>query len=176
MSIEQEIRDTIERNKAIREEVGQMNCTLSKLEHKCEQYMKAADEAYQRGYEDGTKSVENWNNEEKKLRLDEAFDRGLTEAWELAQAIWHNKCGERSKLGCVSIQGVFAKYTAQEAIAKLKANDEQGDVFESRYETPERVQGLNIIDEQTIQALNRVAEEFAKTMAKIRVNLEALNG
>lgn len=56
MSIEQEIRDAIERNKAIREEVGQMNCTLSKLEHKYGQYMKAADEGYQKGYEDGKKS------------------------------------------------------------------------------------------------------------------------
>ena len=59
MSLEQEIRDTIERNKAIREEVGQINCTLSKLEHKCEQYMKAADEGYQKGYENGKNSIDN---------------------------------------------------------------------------------------------------------------------
>lgn len=59
MSIDQEIRDAIERNKAIREEVGQMNCELSKLEHKCEQYMKAADEGYRKGYEDGKDSVVN---------------------------------------------------------------------------------------------------------------------
>ena len=56
---------------------------------------------------------------------DEAFDRGLTEAWELSRAIWHDECGERSKLGCVSIQGVFDKYTAQEAIAKLKAYEDK---------------------------------------------------
>ena len=60
-------------------------------------------------------------NEHYGSLQDGAFDRGLTEAWELARAIWHDECGERSKLGCVSIQGVFDKYTAQEAIAKLKA-------------------------------------------------------
>jgi hypothetical protein len=57
MNLEQEIRDAIERNKAIRKEVGQMNCTLSKLENKCEQYMKAADESYRKGYEDGKNSI-----------------------------------------------------------------------------------------------------------------------
>ena len=39
-------------------------------------------DAYQRGVEDGAKSVENWNEQEKKLRMDEAYQRGLNDAEE----------------------------------------------------------------------------------------------
>lgn len=78
---------------------------------------------------DSIENIEELNsdyiNENYGELQDEAFDRGLTEAWELARLIWHDECGVRSKLGCVSIQGVFDKYTAQEAIAKLKAYEEK---------------------------------------------------
>ena len=42
-------------------------------------------EVYQRGVEDGAKSVENWNEQEKKLRMDEAYQRGLNDAWLFAE-------------------------------------------------------------------------------------------
>ncbi len=59
MNIEQEIRDQIERNKELKQEVGYINNHLSILEGFCrEDKQKQIDDAYKRGLEDGKKSKE----------------------------------------------------------------------------------------------------------------------
>ena len=89
-----------------------------------EHYGELQNDAYQRGVEDGAKSVENWNNEEKKLRLDEAYQRGLDDAWEAARKIWQPDIYLRifkvpMRMDC------YTKFTASEAIEKLKAYEEK---------------------------------------------------
>ena len=105
MSIEQEIRDAIERNKAIREKVGQTNCTLSKLENKCEQYMKDSDEAYQRGLNDA------WDVA-RKIAV-ETDDGGVS-------------ISDLYKIfGTESMCMIMKNNTVYDAIAKLKAYEDK---------------------------------------------------
>lgn len=79
-------------------------------------------EAYQRGVEDGAKSVENWNAQEKKLRMDEAYQKGLSDAWDAARKIESLSAREFDKAfaGYDDCFKVFENYTPQEAIEKIK--------------------------------------------------------
>ena len=44
-----------------------------------------ADVAYKNGYDDGARSVKNWDEEEKKLRIKETYEKGLNDAWGFAR-------------------------------------------------------------------------------------------
>ena len=102
-----------------------------------EHFGELQDMAYQRGVEDGAKSVENWNNEEKKLRLDEVYQRGLDDAWEAAKKIFGYEIDggipidELGKVFGYAKDAIFCTAdiirhnTASEAIAKLKAYEEE---------------------------------------------------
>lgn len=111
MNLEQEIRDAIERNKAIREEVGQMNCTLSKLENKCEQYTKDADEIYQCGLNDAMNAFKKlyscgWERDWKAMGFE--FDEGE----------WSS-----------SFEYIIGQYTASEIVEKVKAYEKSSKHF-----------------------------------------------
>lgn len=59
MSLEQEIRDQIERNKELKQEVGYINNHLSILEGFCrDDKQNQVDDAYKRGFEDGKNSID----------------------------------------------------------------------------------------------------------------------
>lgn len=129
MNIEQEIRDQIERNKAICEEVGQMNCTLSKLENKCEQYMKDSDEAYQRGLAEGKKAFDLLDTER-----DAEYQRGLDEAMSAFKKLYScgwerdwNAMGFEFNEGewSTSFEFIIGHYTAAEIVEKVKAYEEK---------------------------------------------------
>ena len=102
MNIEQEIRAQIEKNKGLKLAVGEINSHLSVLEG----------------------LLRNERDDAQK-RVDEAYQKGLDDAWECARELYLNGA-------CKDLFGeyfsTFIKYhTAQEAIEKLKAYEaEQG--------------------------------------------------
>lgn len=101
----------------------------------CPYVEQARNEAYQRGVEDGAKSVENWNEQEKKLRMDEAYQKGLSDAWEAARKIGSNSMCSLKEMGfdfgqCVINDYnpswfVVKNYSASECIEKLRQYEQK---------------------------------------------------
>ena len=82
-------------------------------------------EAYQRGVEDGAKSVENWNEQEKKLRMDEAYKKGLSDAWETVKELFSFTFDEHGTIfKTTSVRDIVRKYSASEAIEKIRQYDD----------------------------------------------------
>ena len=109
MNIEQEIRAQIEKNKGLKLAVGEINNHLSILEG----------------------LLRNERDDAQK-QVNEAYQRGLDEAWEAARkiAISPGDGGLSTHdlfkiFGNDSLQYAFKNYSASEAIAKLKAYEEK---------------------------------------------------
>lgn len=87
-------------------------------------------EAYQRGVEDGAKSVENWNEQEKKLRMGEAYQKGLDAAWEAARKIWDYDLDTLKEIfGKAAMKmDIYKLFTALEVIEKLKAYEQGAEI------------------------------------------------
>ena len=108
MNIEQEIRAQIEKNKGLKLAVGEINNHLSILEgllrNERDDVQKQVDEAYQRGLEDA------WEAARKIVRMPEGDLLNIfTECYSAV---------------CTALQ-VLLKYDASEAIEKLKAYEEK---------------------------------------------------
>lgn len=131
-----EIRKTIESVKDMKIQASGINNYLSILEGMIRaDYQKQVDDAYQRGYDKGyadkTNSIEVCNKIVKDIQ-DEAYQRGLNEAWEAAKKIVLSPDEGGTSLpdlfamfGNGSKQSVFRNYSASEAIAKQKAYEEK---------------------------------------------------
>ena len=106
MNIEQEIRAQIEKNKGLKLAVGEINNHLSILEG----------------------LLRNERDDVQK-QVDEAYQRGLDDAWEAARKI---VCDEKLVWNTLlhifnrsNFEGIFGDFSASEAIAKLKAYEEK---------------------------------------------------
>lgn len=99
------------------------------------------DQAYRRGYDagivDGSKSVKNWNECERKLRIDEAIEKGRQEAWEAAKKIANDLPFEIFGLKHGSIMSsplnLDETMTASEAIEKIHAFEEKKEEEDSEH-------------------------------------------
>lgn len=131
-------------------------------------------EAYQRGVEDGAKSVENWNEQEKKLRMDEAYQKGLSDAWEAARWLEKSNVGVNFEIfGSHFTSKIVQKISASEAIEKIRQYEQEQENFKVGYEVinDEDVRGaivdmddylLHVLDENgVVQAWPR--EDAVKT-------------
>jgi hypothetical protein len=127
MSIEQEIRDQIERNKELKQEVGYINNHLSILEGFC--------------------------REDKQKQIDDAYNRGLENAWNVAR-----KLAVETDDGGVSISDLYKMFgiesmcmimknnTVYDAIDKLKAyEDKRKDSIEVGDEVIDRDGDITIV-------------------------------
>lgn len=131
-----EIRKTIESVKDMKVQASGINNYLSILEGMIRaDYQKQVDDAYQRGYDKGyadkANNVEVCNKIAKDIQ-DEAYQRGLNDAWEAAKKVVLNPdeggldIQELNEVfNCATIQQVFRRYTLSEVIAKLKAHEEK---------------------------------------------------
>lgn len=122
MSIEQEIRNEIDNIKQLKIDVDDINNHLSVLEGLC--------------------------RDRNKKVVDDAYQRGLDDAWETAKkiALGFNDGGFtthylKEVFGSVSFQYAFKNYSASEAIEKLKAYEGHRDkdlcsgcVWEDRFD------------------------------------------
>lgn len=85
-----------------------------------------ADEAYKNGYDDGAKSVKNWDEEEKNLRIKEAYEKGLDDVWECIKKIQDTPEKVRVEIfGNWAMPNIVRKHTASEAMAKIKAYEDE---------------------------------------------------
>lgn len=141
MNIEQEIRQQIEKNKGLKLEIGEINNHLSILEGMCRNdYKRQIEEAYQKGltagYSDGydarLKDGKEQGLDEADMREAVAYEKGLNEAWEAARKISLMPPDEIEKVfpGAAKYNRYNLGYSAAEAIAKLKAYEEQKKVDE----------------------------------------------
>lgn len=101
MSIEQEIRQQIEKNKGLKLEIGEINNHLSILEGMC--------------------------RNDYKRQIEEAYQKGLNDAWEAARKISLMSPDEIEKVfpGAAKYNRYNLGYSGVEAIEKLKAYEEQ---------------------------------------------------
>ena len=102
MNIEQEIRAQIEKNKGLKLAVGEINNHLSILEG----------------------LLRNERDDVQK-QVDEAYQRGLDDAWEAARKIVEMSDPPYWELFDEYKENLFGKISAAEAIAKLKAYEEK---------------------------------------------------
>lgn len=91
-------------------------------------YRKDINEAYQRGFDDGKE----YGLDEADMREAVSYQKGLSDAWEIARKIVFDSDEGGIRLldfptifGNRTIQQVFRKNSAAEAIAKLKAYKEK---------------------------------------------------
>lgn len=92
-------------------------------------------EVYQRGVEDGAKSVENWNEQEKKLRMDEAYQNGISDMRDALKLIEKAECvDDLVSLGfdvetaggwSKAIELLFEKYSPSEIIEKIRQYEQK---------------------------------------------------
>lgn len=138
MTIAGEIRKQIEKNKELKLAVGEINNHLSVLEGLTRKdIMEQVDEAYQTGYDKGY--ADKTNNDEVCNKIakdiqDEGYQRGLNDAWEAARKIvtWPDRSLVNSDTFDLDPgENIFTKYSASEAIERLKSYEEkQDDKFE----------------------------------------------
>ena len=102
MNIEQEIRAQIEKNRGLKLAVGEINNHLSVLEG----------------------LLRNERDDAQK-RVDEAYQKGLDDAWEAARKIVEMSDPPYGGVFNEYKNDLFRKITAAEAIEKLKAYEEQ---------------------------------------------------
>lgn len=128
-----EIRKTIENIKDMKVQASGINNYLSILEGLVRaDYQKQVDEAYQRGYDKGYADKTNNIKVGKELAKD-IYQRGLDDAWEAARKIVLSPDEGGTSLtewfaifgGNSSMQRIFRNYSADQAIAKLKAYEEK---------------------------------------------------
>ena len=88
---------------------------------------KGYTQGYTDGFEDGKKSVENLSEKITDKDIDDAYDRGLNDAWEAAGKIFKGIDGGgffASELieifGEIPLSTILERNTPQEAIAKIK--------------------------------------------------------
>ena len=162
MSLEQDIRAEIENIKKLKMEVGYINNHLSILEGLCrEDKQKQIDAAYQRGlsetsssdyqhgYEDGYKNCLAENDFDQPCTNCDKYKQGLNDAWEAARKIvtWPDRSLVNSDTFDLDPgENIFTKYSASEAIAKLKAyEDKQKDSIEVGDEVIDRDGDITIV-------------------------------
>lgn len=118
-------------------------------------------DAYQRGVEDGAKSVENWNEQEKKLRIDEAYQRGLNGAWEAARKIVTMPDRDFINSDILDLdhgESIFTKYTATEAIEKIRQYEQE----------KEEQDGLRQNIQTIVDQCGYTLDEIASVLQKMR--------
>ena len=129
MNLSDEIRKQIEKNKELKLAVGEINNHLSVLEGLTRKdIMEQVDEAYQKGYDKGY--VDKTNNDEVCKQIakdiqDEAYQRGLDDAWKLAEDVLYNRGNVLDILRCATVGAAFDKYSAGQALDILKAYEEK---------------------------------------------------
>ena len=130
------------------ENIWEIQDALVKISKTCQEEQKNIDEAYQKGFNDGKE----YGLDEADMREAVSYQKGLSDAWEVARKIVFdsNEGGIRlldfpTIFGNSTIQQVFRKNSAAEAIVKLKTYEEQknkdvdkdvcrGCVWEGRYD------------------------------------------
>ena len=95
------------------------------MKHICDVVQKRIDEAYQRGLKDGKE----YGLDESDMREAVSYQKGLDDAWEAARKIaqqWEEDVDSEHRVVIDdSIRVTLDSMTASEAIAKLKAYEEQ---------------------------------------------------
>ena len=129
---DQELKDAISEMQECRELIGKANMRLNNiLTQRKADMQKKLDDAYQNGLEDGKKAFDLLDAER-----DSEYQRGLNDAWDAARKIVVEECyGGLSVPELIRIFRaggpctVLETYTAQEAIAKIKAHEaENGEI------------------------------------------------
>ena len=136
MNLADEIRQQIEKCKDLKLDIGEINNHLSTLEGLVRNDIEALkNEAYRKGYDKGY--ADKTNNDEVCKQIakdiqDEAYQRGLDEAWKAARKISVIELNggltgkELMKIyGTMDIHKIYDDNTASEAIEKLKAYEEK---------------------------------------------------
>ena len=77
-----------------------------------EHYGELQDEAYQKGINDGSLDV--------KQRVEGAYQRGLNDAWQLAEDVIYNRGNVLDILRCATVGAAFDKYSARQALDMLE--------------------------------------------------------
>ena len=77
-----------------------------------EHFGSLQDEAYQRGINDGSLDV--------KQRVEGAYQRGLGDAWKLAEDVIYNRGNVLDILHCATVGAAFDKYSAEQAMDILR--------------------------------------------------------
>jgi len=131
MNLADEIRQQIEKCKDLKLDIGEINNHLSTLENLVRKdIMEQVDEAYQKGYDKGY--ADKTNNDEVCKQIakdiqDEAYQRGLNDAWEAARKIitWPDRSLVNSDAFDLDPgENIFTKYSASEAIERLKSYED----------------------------------------------------
>lgn len=82
-----------------------------------ENFGSLQDEAYKKGINDGSLDV--------KQRVEGAYQRGLDDAWKLAEDVLYNRGNVLDILRCATVGAAFDKYSAGQALDILKAYEEK---------------------------------------------------
>ena len=77
-----------------------------------EHFGELQDEAYKRGINDGSLDV--------KQRVEGAYQRGLGDAWQLAEDVIYNRGNVLDILHCATVGAAFDKYSARQALDILE--------------------------------------------------------
>ena len=77
-----------------------------------EHFGELQDEAYKRGINDGSLDV--------KQRVEGAYQRGLGDAWQLAEDVIYNRGNVLDILNCATVGAAFDKYSARQALGMLE--------------------------------------------------------
>ena len=140
MNLADEIRQQIKKCKDLKLDIGEINNHLSTLEGLVRNNIEVLkNEAYQKGYDKGY--ADKTNNDEVCKQIskdiqDEAYQRGLDDAWEAARKIadmWTRMdndellaiFGITERIGHSTINSLFGKQTANEAMLNLEAYEEK---------------------------------------------------
>ena len=131
MTIEEKIREQIEKNKGLKLAVGEINNHLSVLEGLLRKQNedrqvdlnKTIDEAYQKGHKEGYAK----GFGEGTFAVGDDYQKGLNDAWEAARKISLMPADEIEKVfpGAAKYNRYNLGYSGVEAIAKLKAYEEK---------------------------------------------------
>ena len=109
-------------------------------------------EAYQKGYETGYKDGYN----EPGKNQQEAYQRGLNDAWEAARTLW-NTPNRKGIFGHTTFNTVLTTLTAQETIEKIR-----------QYEQEEEMDGLRQNIQTIVDQCGYTFDEIAEVLAKMK--------
>ena len=165
--MDEEIRQAISEVREMKQMCGNINMKLTNIVTQRGQDRKKKLEAeYQRGFEDGKKEAESSEAIErakadafnkgmlyKEEKISEAYQRGLEDAWEAARKIadmWTRIdndellaiFGITERIGYSTINSLFGKQTANEAMLNLEAYEEKQEAAD-KIEVGDEVEVLN---------------------------------
>lgn len=113
------------------------------------------DTAYSKGYDKAynDRKIEEEFDEDRAKAINEAYQKGLGDAWECVQKIWNMIAPTRDKVfGTEPLADILESYSASEAIAKVKEYEEKKKADEEKEKADREIK---VGDEITDSSGNR---------------------